>query len=181
VEFGKKEGKAMSEDAVTQEVGDASREEREERVFLVLVDKTEEMRLALYYASVRARHTGGRVALLAVHEPEEFQYFAGVERILREEAEGEVEDLLRGLSQEVRKFSGREALTYIRRGDCMEEILNLLNAEKAIKVIVLAAGANENSPGPIIRKLSEGFITRLSVAVTLVPGVLTREDIEFLA
>ncbi|HTH15897.1 MAG TPA: universal stress protein, partial [Magnetospirillum sp.] len=46
------------------------------RVFLVVVDDTEEMRAALSYACRRARHTGGRVALLRVVEPAEFQHFA---------------------------------------------------------------------------------------------------------
>ncbi len=35
-----------------------------DRVFLVVVDETEEMKVALRFACRRARHTGGRVALL---------------------------------------------------------------------------------------------------------------------
>ena len=34
------------------------------KVFLVVVDNTSEMRLALRYASLRAKKTGGRVGLL---------------------------------------------------------------------------------------------------------------------
>ena len=40
-----------------------------ERIFLVVVDETEEMRVALRYAALRAFHTGGKVALLSVVEP----------------------------------------------------------------------------------------------------------------
>ena len=39
------------------------------RVFLVVVDNTAEMRVALRFACRRARHTSGRVALLHVVEP----------------------------------------------------------------------------------------------------------------
>ena len=46
------------------------------RTFLVVVDDTEEMRAALRYACRRARSTGGRVALLRIVEPTEFQHFA---------------------------------------------------------------------------------------------------------
>ena len=43
------------------------------RVFLVVVDETEEYRIAVHYAARRAAHTGGRVALLYVIEPAEMQ------------------------------------------------------------------------------------------------------------
>ena len=39
------------------------------RVFLVVVDESEEYRIAVHYAARRAAHTGGRVALLYVIEP----------------------------------------------------------------------------------------------------------------
>jgi nucleotide-binding universal stress UspA family protein len=36
------------------------------RIFLVVIDETEEMRVALQFAARRAAHTGGRVGLLYV-------------------------------------------------------------------------------------------------------------------
>jgi len=56
------------------------------RVFLVVADETEEMRNALRYACRRARHTSGRVALLYVVEPADFQHWLGVGRVIEEEA-----------------------------------------------------------------------------------------------
>ena len=154
---------------------------REERVFLVLVDGSEEMMVALRYAAIRARHTGGQVALLVVHEPEEFQYFAGVEKILRTEKEEDTQNLLRGLAQDIQKLSGKEALVYIKRGDVAQEIITLVKAEKSIKVLVLASSKTDTKPGPIIHQLSEGLISDLPVAVTLIPGFLREEDIQLLA
>ena len=43
------------------------------RVFLVVVDESEELQTALHYAARRAAHTGGRLALLYVIEPSELQ------------------------------------------------------------------------------------------------------------
>jgi hypothetical protein len=48
-------------------------ESKDDRVFLVVVDDTDEMRVALRYACRRAAHTEGRVALLYVVESSEFQ------------------------------------------------------------------------------------------------------------
>ena len=46
--------------------------ELRERIFLVVVDETEEMKAALRFACRRALHTGGRVALFYAIEPPEF-------------------------------------------------------------------------------------------------------------
>ena len=55
------------------------------RVFLVVVDETEEHRLAVQYAARRAAHTGGRLALLYVVEPAELQQWIAIEELARAE------------------------------------------------------------------------------------------------
>src|SRR5262245_56791697 len=61
------------------------------RVFLVIVDESPELKVALRYACVRAKKTGGRVALLYVIEPADFQEWVGVGELMREEARQEAE------------------------------------------------------------------------------------------
>ena len=69
----------MTEDSHTAEIAD-------DRVFLVVVDETEEMKVALRYACGRAHNTNGRVALLYVIEGSEFQHWMSVGDLMREEA-----------------------------------------------------------------------------------------------
>ena len=71
------------------------------RIFLVVVDETEEMKVALRYACRRARHTDGRVALLYVIEPSGFQHWMAVGDIMREEARTEGEEVLQRLAAQV--------------------------------------------------------------------------------
>ena len=59
--------------------------EEQWRVFLVVVDDSDEWASALHFACRRALHTGGRVALLHVIEPSEFQHWITVEEVMREE------------------------------------------------------------------------------------------------
>ena len=73
------------------------------RVFLVVVDETEEMRVALRFAALRARSTGGKVAMLYVVEPSEFQHWMSVGDIMREEARTEAEQVLQRLAAEVKR------------------------------------------------------------------------------
>src|SRR2546423_4918874 len=53
------------------------------RVFLVVVDESEEYRVAVHYAARRAAHTGGRPALLYVIEPAEMQQWMAIEELGR--------------------------------------------------------------------------------------------------
>ncbi len=84
-----------------------------ERIFLVVVDETEEMRVALRYAALRAFHTGGKVALLAVAEPPGIQQFAAIEERMEEEAREEAEQLLAKLSGEVKDIAGSMPILYL--------------------------------------------------------------------
>src|SRR5258706_15193379 len=59
-----------------------------ERVFLVIVDESDELKLALRYAARRAQHTGGRVALLFVIEPSDPQQWVGGGTLMREGGRG---------------------------------------------------------------------------------------------
>lgn len=151
------------------------------RTFLVVVDDTEEMRAALRYACLRARHTGGRVALLRVVEPVEFQHFLTVGEVMREEARQDAEDLLQQLATEVYEFSGQMPVLYVREGQPREELLSLISEEPQISILVLAAGGGSDSPGPLISSLTGKFAHRLRIPLTIVPGGLSDQDIEGMA
>ena len=60
-----------------------------DRIFLCVIDSTEEVRVAIRFASRRAARTGGRVALLYVMEPADFQHWMSVEEKMREERRDE--------------------------------------------------------------------------------------------
>lgn len=57
-----------------------------DRVFLVVADDSAELEVALRYACRRARKTRGRVALLAVVEPGDYQHWMAVGDLMKEEA-----------------------------------------------------------------------------------------------
>lgn len=151
------------------------------RTFLVVVDDTEEMRAALRYACLRARHTGGRVALLRVVEPVEFQHFLTVGEVMREEARQDAEDLLQQLATDVYEFSGQMPVLYVREGQPREELLTLIGEEPQISILVLAAGSGSDSPGPLITSLTGKYVNRLRIPLTIVPGGLSDDQIEDLA
>jgi len=147
------------------------------RTFLVVVDDSEEMQVALHFASRRAMRTGGRVALLYVQQPAEFQHWMAVGDLMREEAREEAEGLMQKLSAEVKEWSGNYPVVHMREGDVGEELEKLLGEEESISVLVLAASTDTSGPGPLISYLVGKGSARLRLPVTIVPGSLSDAEI----
>jgi len=151
-----------------------------ERIFLVVIDATEEHRKALRFASLRAKRTGGRVALLYVIEPAEFKHWLTVEDIMRQERREEAEALLHEVSADVQELSGKTPVYFLREGKLADELLELINEEKSISILVLAASAGKKGPGPLVSALAGKASGSLRVPLTVVPGGLTDVEIDAL-
>src|SRR5882757_6639165 len=131
------------------------------RVFLVVVDETEELQIAVHYAARRAAHTGGRVALLYVIEPSELQHWRAIEDLAREERREEAEQLMRRLCEEVSPIAGSMPIVYIREGVRRDELLALINEEPSISILVLAASIGPEGPGPLVTALTGKLAVKL--------------------
>jgi nucleotide-binding universal stress UspA family protein len=147
------------------------------RIFLVVVDESAEMGVALRYACYRARNSGGRVALLYVVEPGDFQHFMAVEDIMREEGRVEAEQVLQRHARIVNQLTGTLPSLYLREGNLRDELLKLTDEEPWISILVLGAGSGPEGPGPLISYLTGKGIGRLRIPLTIVPGSLTEEQL----
>jgi len=151
------------------------------RVFLVVVDDTPELKLAIRYACVRARKTSGRVAMLHVTAQEDRQEWIGVSRLIQEESRQQAEALMQKMAAEVQKLSGNMPVLYFREGDRRDEVMKLIDEEPSISILVLGASTGPKGPGPLVQALTSKYVGKLRVPVTIVPGQLTNEDIDHIA
>ena len=71
---------------MTEERSAGAPPEAERRMFLVVVDESEELHVALRFACRRAQRTGGRVALLYVMEPSDFAHWMAVKKVMEDAA-----------------------------------------------------------------------------------------------
>ncbi|MGI9510788.1 MAG: universal stress protein [Geminicoccaceae bacterium] len=149
-----------------------------ERIFLVVVDQTDEMETALYFACKRAYRTGGRVAMLYVIEPPEFQHWLGVERVMENEARAEAEEALQTMAERVQAIVGKMPVLHVRQGPRREELLALIKEDPAISVLVLGTAAGREDPGPLVNYLISQMSGQMRLPVILVPGLLTEEEID---
>jgi nucleotide-binding universal stress UspA family protein len=151
------------------------------RKFLVVVDDTAECSRALRYASRRALHTGGRLMIVKIITPADFQHWLGVERVMREEAEAEARRVLENFSREIEASAGQTPELVIREGQPAQQITQLIEEDNEIALLVLGAGTQANGPGPLVSLFAGALAGSFPIPITIVPGDLKDEDIEALA
>jgi len=156
------------------------REAGHRRKFLAIIDETPECERAVAYAARRAMSTNGALVMLFVIESGDFQSFLGVEAIMREEATATANAALDAQASRVREKHGIEPEVVIREGTASSEIHKLIEEDQDIAILVLAAGAAKEGPGPLVASIA-GKGAAFPIPVTVVPYNLTDEDIESLA
>ena len=149
------------------------------RKFLVVLDDSRECLNAMRFAALRAEHTGGGVEVLSVIPPDEFNHWIGVGDIMREEARGRIVAHFEVFAKWMRDKHGLEPGLVIREGEPVTEILARIAEEPEIGVLVLGANP-EGGPGPLVTQLAKSAGT-LPVPLTVVPGTLTKEQLEAIA
>ncbi len=156
-----------------------SRLEGHRRKFMAVIDDTPECERAVYYAGLRAKNSKGGIVLLYVINTEDFQQWLGVEDIMRAEAREEAEATLAKTAQYVRENVGIEPELVIREGKATDEIHELIEEDRDIAILVLAAGSTKDGPGPLVASIS-GRSAAFPIPVTVLPDSLTNEEIESL-
>jgi nucleotide-binding universal stress UspA family protein len=148
---------------------------------LVVVDDTAEGDRAVYYASRWAVRVGGGVVMLRVIDTgDRNQQWLGVADIMRAEAE---EIANAALDRASGRANGIAAITperVIREGDPGEQILDVIDKDVDISMLVLAASAGAEGPGPIITLLAKSAGT-FPIPITVIPGNLSDIDIDALS
>ncbi len=140
------------------------------RTYLVVVDESAEMPVALKYAASRARLSGGRVAMLRVIEPEAIQPFAGLDAALAQDALDRAKADLADHEKLVESLSAAKPEVYVRKGRQRETLMQLLQEKAHISVLVLAAHTGDKGPGPLVSSLmSAKGRWALKIPVVIVP------------
>ena len=147
------------------------------RKFLVILDDSRECYAAMQFAAMRAAATQGGVVILSVIPPEEFQHWIGIGDLMRAEARERIEVHFEVFAKWMRDRKGIDPELRVREGEKTNEILAEIEGDPEIGVLVLGAGTYRKGPGPLVTELSRRAGT-LPVPITIVPGSLTKEDIE---
>ncbi len=149
------------------------------RVYLVIIDESEESRVALRFAARRAAYTGGAVHLLAIVPKQAFNAFAGVQATIEDEARDRAEVLANSAAGELVSEMGQMPQITVRVGDGKTVIDAFLKEHHEVAALVLGAAA-EGTPGPLVTHFS-AHAGSLPCPVFLIPGSLSEEEIDRLS
>jgi nucleotide-binding universal stress UspA family protein len=149
--------------------------------FLVVIDDSTECDRAAYFACRRALRTGASVLMLRVMEMHDRnQQWLGVADIMRAEAHEEALAILDRYAKRVGKATGVTVEQVIREGDKAEQMLALIDEDDDIALLVLAASAGNEGPGPLVANLVKSAGT-FPIPVAIVPAHLSNEDLDALS
>lgn len=148
------------------------------RKFLVVINDAPECRVALRFAARRAEHTGGRVSLLCVAAPADFQQWQGVEEIMMDEARAEAEALISAAAKDVNELTGIVSELNIQEGEETDCLMDLIRQDRDISILVVSSGASKDGPGSLVKLFSSKV---QEIPVTIVPGTLSDEQVDDLA
>ena len=149
------------------------------RTYLVIIDETEECRIALRYAAQRAAHVGGALLMLHVIRPPDFVEWGGVQAAMREEGLIKGDALLARVAADAQARSGLEPATLLREGEVSNVVLDMLAEDRSIAMLVLATAA-KGAPGPLITFFTGERAAELPCLITIVPGGLTEAELDAL-
>ena len=150
------------------------------RSYLVVIDETDEARVALRFAARRAARTGGTVEILAVIAPADFVQWAGVQAAMEEEAKLRAEAMVLQAAGAIVEEAGIEPAILVRHGEPVKAITDLLREREGIAALVLGA-APDGGPGPLVDHFSGAVAGTLPCPVVIVPGGLSDETLDRLS
>jgi nucleotide-binding universal stress UspA family protein len=150
------------------------------RVYLVIVDETDEALVALRFASRRASKTGGALHLLALVPPQEFSAFASVQATIEDEARTRAETLVTSAAGNLLSESGKMPTISVKVGEGVKVVREYLTEHPEVSALVLGA-AREGGPGPLVSYFTGALAGQLPCPVFVVPGSLSQDEIERLS
>jgi nucleotide-binding universal stress UspA family protein len=149
--------------------------------FLAVVDDSSECAKAVRFAARRCARVGAAIVLLGVVTPPEHETWLGVGEVMQAEAEDKAQRLLDEAAASVRALAGIEPEKIVRTGVKADEVVKLIEADEDISLLVLAAAAGRDGPGPMVSALAGKSAATFPIPVAIVPGHLDNEEIDALA
>jgi len=150
------------------------------RTYLVVIDDSEEARVALRFAARRAVKTGGAVEILAVAEPQDFVQWGGVQAAIEEEQRLRIEGTIQAAVGEIVEAAQVQPRILVQQGDPVQVVRSLIGTRQEIAALVLGASAT-GAPGPLIAAFTGSDAGKLPCPVMIIPGGLSDVRLEQLS
>ena len=152
----------------------------QKRTYLVVIDDSEEARVALRFAARRAAKTQGAVEVLAIVAPQDFVQWGGVQAAIEEEQKLRIEATIASSVGEIVDAAGIQPEIVIRAGEPVKVVRELIGERLDIAALVLGAAAS-GAPGPLVANFTGNDAGKLPCPVMIIPGSMSEERLEQLS
>lgn len=149
------------------------------RIYLVVMDETEEAKQALRFASLRASKTGGSVHILALVPQQTFNAFGGVQATIEQEARERAEVMANNAAGNVFGEMGKMPVIAVRPGSPADVITKYVVDHGSIAALVLGT-AVDGGKDPLVTHFA-ARANDLPCPLYIVPGSLSRDRLDELA
>lgn len=149
------------------------------RVYLVIMDETDEAATALRFAARRAVRTGGTVHLLALVPRQPFVAFGGIQATIEEEARARAEALVTAAAGSLLGDVSHPPVISVQTGEAVDVIRSYLGTHPEVSALVLGAAAS-GGPGPLVLHFT-AITGQLTCPLYVVPGGMSEADMERLS
>src|SRR3954464_15317970 len=103
-----------------------------QRTYLVVVDDSDEARVALRFAARRAAKTGGRIEVLGIVEPQDFVQFGGVQAAIEEEQRLRIQGVVSSAIGEILDESGVEMNIFVLQGEIVRTVRDFIGSRQEV-------------------------------------------------
>ena len=147
--------------------------------YLVCVDGREESLVALRLACMKAQMRNGKVDMLHVIAPADFQTIGAIADRMSEEQQEEGKKLLKKLANDASVAYDVTPRIFLREGSSGDEILAAINEDVDITMVVIGV-TQSKSRGKLSSWLAGQLGSELLTPLLMVPGNLTDQQLEAL-
>ena len=149
------------------------------RVYLVIMDETDEASVALRFAARRALRTGGTVHLLALVPRQPFIAFGTIQATIEEESRARAEALVTAAAGSLLADAAHPPMISVETGEGVDVIRAYLAQHPEVSALVLGAAAS-GGPGPLVSHFAS-VAGQLTCPLYVVPGGMSDEALERLS
>ncbi|MBE5072844.1 universal stress protein [Erythrobacteraceae bacterium E2-1 Yellow Sea] len=144
------------------------------RVFLVVMDETEEARAALRFAARRAAAADGAVHILGIVAQQNVSAFGGVQATIEQEARDRAEMLAHAAAGNLLSEIGIMPSITVKVGKAQALIREFIEEHQEVAALVLGAAEGTN-PGPLVTHFSTSAGT-LPCPLYIIPEGYDEDD-----
>lgn len=148
------------------------------RKFLAVSDETEECVAALVFAGMRAKAVGAGLVILRCARSPGLGGWIGLDKDISQDAVDSARVKAMAHIDAVERRVGLRGELVISEEETVDAIRMVVNQDRTIKLLVLAAAAGWR-PGPLVSRLARGkALAGRPIAVTVIPGDITDAELD---